>query len=284
MKKLNLVITLIVILLVILFNSLFVVMETERAVILRLGEITRNNIPPGLHVKIPFIEKVVKINGMIITLDSQPKRYLTSEKKALIVDSYVKWRIHQVDKFYTAASGSIIIAQNLIASRVDTGLRNKFGERTLIEVVSGQRDELMDSLTKEMNIVSEQELGVKIIDIRVKKIDLPTEVSDSVFERMKTEREREARELRSQGREIAEGIRAEADREKVTIEANAYEEAESIKGEGDAEATKIYANAYSKNPEFYEFYRSMKAYEKSLSNGKDILVLDLDNEFFRYLK
>lgn len=264
-------------------SVLFVVSETERAVMLQFGRLVQADIPPGLHFKWPFINEVRKFDARLKTLNAQPERFLTVEKKAMIVDSYAKWRIAEVDKFYTATNGEELKAERLLAQRVNEGLRNQFGERTLHEVVSGQRDQLMQNLTKNLNEFARKSMGIEILDVRVKRIDLPDDVSDSVYNRMSTEREREAREHRSKGQELAEGIRADADRKKVVIEAEAYRDAERLRGEGDAKAAAIYASAYSKDPEFYAFMRSMGAYRETFKSKSDLMVLDPKSEFFRYL-
>ncbi len=269
--------------LMIAITAIFVVKETERAIKLRFGEVVEFDIQPGLHIKIPFINTVRKFDARILTLDAAPQRFLTLEKKALIVDSFVKWRIKSVADYYTATSGIEATAGKLLASRVDTGLRNQFGERTLNEVVSGQRDQLMTELRDELNAVVNKELGIEVVDVRVKRIDLPQEVSQSVYDRMRTEREREARELRSEGKEKAEGIRADADRQRTVILANAYRDAELIRGDGDAIAASTYADAFNKDPEFYSFYRSLDAYRKTFGQGGDLLLLEPDSDFFKYL-
>jgi membrane protease subunit HflC len=265
-------------------NSLYIVDETERAIKLKFGEIIEADIKPGLHFKIPVLNTIRKFEARILTMDSRPQRYLTLEKKAVIVDSFIKWRIANVQEYYQATSGDELVAARLLAPRVDEGLRNQFGERTMYEVVSGERDELMDELTEKLNAVTKEELGIEIRDIRVKRIDLPQEVSHAVFERMNTERQREAREHRSQGKELAEGIRADADRQRQVILAEAFRESERIRGEGDATAAATYASAYTKNPEFYSFIRSLEAYRNSFSSKSDIMILKPDSEFFNYMK
>lgn len=264
--------------------SLFVVNETERAVKLRFGEIVENDIQPGLHWKVPFMHSIRKFDARILTVDSPEERFLTLEKKFLIVDSFAKWRISDVAKFYQATSGEELRAADLLSQRINTGLRNQFGERTIHEVVSGERDELMHELTAQLNNIALEELGVEVVDVRVKRIDLPREVSDSVFARMNSEREREAREHRSKGRELAEGIRADADRQRTIIKAEAYRDAERIRGEGDATSAAIYAKAYNKDPEFYAFTRSLKAYQKAFGDKGDVMLIEPDSDFFRYLK
>jgi len=273
-----------VVLLAIVSNSIYVVNERERAVLLKFGEVVSIDNQPGLHFKIPVVNDVRRFESRLITLDSSPQRYLTAEKKALIVDSYVKWRVADAGRFYTATGGDEFSANSLLASRVDNGLRNKFGERTVYEVVSGERDALMAEITKELDDIALNELGIHVLDVRVKGIDLPPEVSNAVYSRMSTEREREARDHRSRGRELAEGIEADADRQKTVIEANAYREAEQIRGEGDAIAAEIYANAYNQDPEFYSFHRSIQAYKSSFAGKDDLLVIDPESDFFRYLK
>jgi len=264
-------------------SSLFVVKETERAIMLQFGEVVKFDIQPGLHVKVPFVNTVRHFDARVLTLDARPQRYLTLEKKALIVDSFVKWRIADVAVYYTSTSGDEFTAAKLLASRVDTGLRNQFGERTLTEVVSGERDELMAELLEELNQLVKTEFGIEVVDVRVKRIDLPQEVSESVYGRMRTERESEAREIRSKGKEFAEGKRADADRQETVIEANAYRDAELVRGDGDAKAAAIYAKAFNKDPEFYSFYRSLDAYRKTFGAGGDVMLLEPDSEFFKYM-
>ncbi len=260
------------------------VTEIERGVLLRFGQLAEADIKPGLHFKIPIVNNVRKFDARIITLEPPEAEYLTIEKKALIVDYYVKWRIANVAKFYTATNGDETVANRILSARVDTTLRNQFGERTVFEVVSGERDLLIDEIIEELNTVAQQELGIAVIDVRIKKINLPRNVSAAVFERMTTERERLAQELRSQGQEASEGIRADADKQSEIIEAEAFRDAEKIRGEGDAEAARIYAQAYSRNPEFYEFYRTINAYREIFKNSGDLLVLEPDSEFLQLLQ
>jgi len=276
---------LIVVLLVVMIGSksLYIVKETERAIKLRFGEVVEADIPPGLHVKIPFVNTVRKFEGRIMTLDARPQAFLTLEKKRLIVDSFVKWRIDNVEKYYTATSGDEFRAADLLSSRIETSLRNQFGERTLTELISGEREEVMGAVIRGLSQLAQNELGIEVIDVRVKRIELPQEVSASVYERMRSERLRLARELRSRGKELAEGIRADADRQRTVILADAFREAEIIRGEGDAQAASIYADAFSRDPEFYAFYRSLKAYQESFTGEGDMFVLDPKSEFFRYL-
>jgi membrane protease subunit HflC len=265
-------------------GSLYVVKETQRGVLLKFGAVINPDLSPGLHVKIPFVDSVRLFDARLLTMDSRPERYLTLEKKAVIVDSYAKWRISNVERYYTSTSGDETTAKNLLQQRISSGLRAEFGRRSMHEVVSGQRDQLMDELTVKMDKVMRKELGISVVDIRVKRIDLPDEVSNSVYTRMNTEREREAREHRSKGRELAEGIRAAADRQRTIIKANAFRDAEITRGEGDAEAAAIYSKAYSQDPEFYAFVRSLEAYKKSFANKSDIMVVDPSGDFFKYIE
>lgn len=273
-----------VLLLILAANSLFVVRETERAVMLRFGELVNADISPGLHVKIPWVNQVRKFDARIQIEDSVPGDFFTLEQKNLVVDSYAKWRIVDVGQFYVSTQGEVSRAGTLLAQRVNNGLRAQIGERTLQEVVAGERDQLMLDLTANLNMSTPEDFGIEVIDVRVKRIDLPEDVRGSVYERMVTERNREAQELRSRGEELAIGIRADADRQAVIFEAQAYRDAENIRGEGDAEATAIYAQAYNKDPEFYAFTRSLNAYRETFKNKGDVLLLDPDSEYFRYLK
>lgn len=264
-------------------STLYVVKETERAVLLEFGEVVNPDVETGLHFKWPLVNNVRKFDGRILTLDQPAERYLTIEKKPLDVDFYAKWRVVNTAKYYTATNGEEIRAQGLLNERINAGLRNQFGGRTVHEVVSGERDQLMTELTKRLDAITQTEFGIELVDIRVKKVDLPERVSESVFNRMKSEREREAREHRYTGREKAEFIRAAADRERTVLLADAYREAEQIRGDGDAEAAGIYADAYNRDPEFYAFVRSLNAYKESFGSKDDLLVVDSDSEFFQYL-
>ncbi len=269
---------------VIVSNTLFVVKETERAVMLQFGELVNSDIASGLHVKIPWVNTVRKFDARIQTEDATPQRFLTLEQKALDVDSYAKWRIVDVGQFYVSTRGNVGTAGSLLAQRINDGLRDQIGARTLIEVVAGERDQLMLDLTAELNEATASDIGIEVIDVRVKRIDLPDDVRSSVYDRMITERNREAQEIRSRGDELAIGIRADADRQVVIYEAEAYRDAERIRGEGDAEATSIYADAYTKDEEFYAFTRSLNAYRETFSTKNDVLLLDPDSDYFKYLK
>ena len=271
-------------LIILLANSLYIVTDKQTAILLRFGEIIDPKIESGLHFKVPILNTVRKFDSRVLTLDAIPQPYFTEEKKRLIVDAFVKWRISDNEQFYITSSGGQLSAlRTLLTQRVDEGLRNQFGKRTVQDVISGERDELMKVLTADLNKVANSELGVEVIDVRVKKIELPTEVNDSVYNRMRTERERLAQELRAEGNEIAEEIRANADKERTVILADAYKTAEIIKGEGDAEATSTYAKAFNKNPEFYEFTRSLSAYQSTFENKSDVLLIDPESDFFKYL-
>jgi membrane protease subunit HflC len=265
-------------------NAVFVVKETERAIVLRFGAVTRADVAPGLHFKLPIAEDVKIFDARVLTLDSQPETYFTLEKKPLIVDSFAKWRIANVQKYYTASTGDERRARQVLQERVNEGLRNQISRRDMHEVISGERDQLMQELTSDLNRVMLEAMGVEVIDVRVKRIDLPTEVSSAVYDRMNSERQIEARQYRAQGRELALGIRADADRQTVVISAEAYRESEQLRGDGDAKAASVYAQAYNQDPEFYEFYRSINAYTKVFGNKSDLLVLDPNSEFFKYLK
>lgn len=273
-----------VLVLFVLPNSIFVISETERGVLLKFGEVVKSDLSPGLHFKIPFVDNVRRFDGRILTVDSTPERFFTQEKKALIVDSYAKFRVTDTAKFYTATSGEEVRAASLLSQRINDDLRNQVANRSVQEVVSGERDQLMEAVKARLNESVLDELGVEVIDVRVKKIDLPPEVSESVYRRMNAEREKEARELRSEGKEIAEGMRAEADRKVTVIEAEAVRDSEIIRGQGDAEATRVYAESFNKDAEFYAFVRSLNAYQETFSNGGDIMLLQPDSQFFQYLR
>ena len=263
--------------------TLYRIHETERGILLQFGNLVEADLKPGLHFKLPIAQEVKKFDARVLTLDSEPETYYTLEKKPLIVDSFVKWKVSEVQKFYERASFEIDRAQRVLQERVNEGLRNQISRRDMHEVVSGERDLLMDELRTDLDRAM-REYGVEVVDVRVKKIDLPVEVSTAVYERMNSEREIEARQFRAEGQERALAIRAGADREAVVIEAEAYRESEQIRGDGDARSAQIYANAYNGDPEFYEFYRSINAYTNVFSNKGDLLVLDPNSEFFKFLE
>ena len=273
---------LIVVLLVL--SSVFIIPETHRGVKLRFGELVQTDIQAGIHFKVPVIDQVREFDIRILTMDLPTRQYLTVEKKPLDVDSYIAWKIRDVDQFYRATGGDEFRAQSLLLSRVDNGLRDEFGVRTMVEVVSGERDELMNSLIDLVNQTSVSEFGIEVRDIRVKGIEFPGQVSENVFRRMATERMKLAQEFRSRGRELAEGIRADADRQRTVVLAEAFSRSETTRGEGDGQAARTYANAYGSNPDFYSFYRSLEAYRNTFANKDDLMVIDANSAFLKFLK
>lgn len=261
--------------------SIFTVDERERAILFRLGEIVRDDFEPGLHFKVPFVNNVRKFDARIQTLDAEPERYLTSEKKNVMVDSFVKWKIEDVSRYYTATGGDATRAGQRLSQVIKDGLRGEFGKRTIQETISGEREQIMALLTQAANEQA-KEFGIHVVDVRIKRIDLPREVSESVYRRMEAERTRVAKDFRSRGAEAAERIRADADRQRTILLAEAYRDAENIRGEGDAKASELYAKAYNKNREFYSFYRSLTAYKNTMKDKSDILVIEPDSDFFKY--
>jgi membrane protease subunit HflC len=276
--------------LILAVSSVFVIYEGQRGIVFQFSKIKRDSATnemkvyePGLHFKIPFIETVRKLDARIQTLDEPADRFVTSEKKDLMVDSFVKWRIVDFSTYYLRTSGSVDNARALLKQKVNNGLRTEFGNRTIKEIVSGDRDAIM-SKALESAASSREDLGIEVVDVRIKAINLPTEISNSIYERMRAERTAVAKEHRSQGQEQAEIIRATIDAKVTVMLAEAQKSAFTIRGEGDAMAAKVYADAYSKDAEFYSFYRSLEAYEKSFSSKNDIMVVKPDSEFFRFLK
>ena len=261
--------------------SIYTVDQREKVILFRLGEIIKADMEPGLHFKVPIINNARTFDARILTLNARPESFLTVEKKNVTVDFFVKWRIQNVSQYYRATRGEERNAQSRLSQIMKDGLRNEFGKRTIRQVVSGERSELMDILQNKVNKLA-KELGIEIVDVRVSRIDLPDDVSDSVYERMRAERNRVARDFRARGQQRAEELRAAADREHTEITADAYREAEQIRGEGDANAAKIYAEAYQQDPEFYSFLRSINAYVSSFSGKSDMLLLEPDSKFFRY--
>ena len=268
--------------LALILNSIFVIDEKEDGIVFQFGEAIKTDLPTGLNFKLPIIQNVKKYDSRLQTLDEEPNRILTVESKYLIVDSFVKYRITNVRTFYDATSGSFINLNNLLGQRTALELKNQFGRRTVTELVSGERDQLMNDMRKNLGN-SVADLGIEIIDFRVKRIDLPPELSNSVYERMRSERNRLAEELRAEGNELSNEIRSAADKQRVILLAEAYKTSEQIRGEGDAKAAAIYAAAFSKDSEFYEFTRSMRAYGATFNNKSDILVIDPKSDFFKYL-
>lgn len=287
MKNIGLII--LVILGALLFSSLFVVKEGDKAIVIQFGKVQRDSatgdtrvFEPGLHFKLPFIDTVRSLDARIQTLDDAPDRFVTSEKKDLIVDSYVKWKIEDFARYYLSTGGNKLQAEALLKQKVNNGLRSEFGARTISQIVSGERSELMDQAMEQASSSSD-ELGIAIVDVRVKQINLPTEISNSIFQRMRAERDAVAREHRSEGREQADIIRANIDARVTIMLADAERNARQLRGEGDALAAEIYATAYSKNADFYSFLRSMDAYKNSFNSKNDVLVVEPDSEFFQFM-
>ncbi len=279
MKKIGIVI--VVLVLFISISALYTVSETQTAIKLRLGEIVYVDREPGLKFKMPFVNNVVKFDNRIQTLDTPADRFLTGEKKNVIVDSYVKWRITDAEQFYKSTGGNMARTKNRLAQIIKTGLKSEFSKRTIADVVSGERSEIMSSIAK-LAKKDIAEFGIEIIDVRIKRIDLSQEVSNSVYRRMQAERQRVAKEFRSKGAEEAEIIRAAADKKRTIILANAYRDSEKIRGEGDALSANNYAQAYTKDVDFYSFYRSLESYKKAFSGQNDIMVLNPNTQFFRH--
>lgn len=262
-------------------GAMFTVDERERAIMFKFGEIVRDDFIPGFYFKIPIVNNIRKFDNRILTLDAAPERYLTSEKKNVIVDSFVKWRIDDVTRYFTGTGGDPNNANQRLAQIIKNGLRDEFGKRTIQEIISGERSQIV-GIIKVLANTQVKELGLTVVDIRLKRIDLPPEVSTSVYLRMEAERERVAKELRSRGAEAAERIEAEADRKRTILLAEAFRDAERMRGEGDGKAANIYAKAYKKNAEFYELYRSLNAYKTTFSDKSDILIIKPDTKFFKY--
>ena len=267
--------------LIIIWSSVFYVDERELAIKFKFGEIVAADYEPGLQWKFPIVHNVRKFDKRILTIDAKPESFFTGEKKDLIVDTYVKWRIKDVVTYYTTTGGDEMRAGSLLYQTIKTGLRDEFGKRTIQEVVAGDRVEIMGIMTAQAKEKAKT-LGIEVVDVRIKRIDLPSSVSNSVYSRMRAERERVARDFRSKGAESAERIRADADRQSNVLLAEAYRDSEVVRGEGDAIAAETYAKAYGKNQEFYRFYRSMDAYKKTFSSKEDVMLLEPDSEFFRY--
>jgi membrane protease subunit HflC len=265
------------------FLSVFTVNERELAIKFRLGEFERADYAPGLHFKIPVINNVRKFDARVMTLDMEPARFLTLEKKNVIVDAFVKWRIKDVTAFYRTTGGDEMRANQRLSQVVVEGLRNEFGKRTIQETISGERAQIMSIITEQFAEQAKQ-FGIQVVDVRIKRIELPPEVSSSVYQRMEAERARVAKDLRSRGAEAAERIRADADRQRTVLLAEAYRDAERTRGEGDGRAAEIYAKAFGRNEDFYKLYRSLDAYKNVFSNQNDVLVVDPGSEFFQFFK
>jgi len=265
----------------VLYSSMYVVDEREVALMFQLGEVKRADVEPGIYFKLPFVNNVRKFDGRILTLDAPPANYLTAEKKNVNVDFFVKWRISDVKNYYRAMLGSETTARERVYVILNDGLRSEFSNRTIQDVISGERRQIMSSITKRAN---EQVggFGIEIVDVRIKRIDFTAQISDAVYQRMVAERARVAKDLRARGAEAAEKIRADADRQKTVLLAEAYREAQQTRGEGDAKASEIYANAFSRNAEFFSFYRSLNAYRNTVGKQGDVLVIEPNSDFFRY--
>ncbi len=283
MNKLMNPITLIIgaVLLLVLSSSLFTVKETENAIKLQLGKIQRSSYEPGLHIKFPFVESVVRFDKRLLTLDMRPQNVLTSEQKAVVVDSFVKWRIQDAERFYTSLGGVESNAISRLSDFLRDELRNAFGGQTLQQVVSENRTTLMQAIQQAVNSQAES-LGIEVVDVRIKQVELPENVQESVYQRMDKERAAIAREIRSEGEETAKVIVAGADRQRSEILASAYSTSEQTRGEGDAISAKTYADAYSSDAEFYNLYRSLQAYRSAFSGGNDVLLLKPDSDFFKH--
>ena len=284
MKNFNIIIVGLLGVLILASMTLYTVDQRQNAMVFQLGEVVAVDKNPGLYFKLPLVQKVRYFDTRILTLDpADPDRFITSEKKNVLVDYFAKWRIVDVKQYYVSVGGDETRAQTRLQQTINDSLRAEFGKRTVHEVVSGERDEIMASLRLKAD-QDARKIGVQVMDVRIKHVDLPQEVSDSVYRRMEAERKRVANELRSTGSAEAEKIRADADRQREIIIAEAYRDAQRIKGDGDAKASTIYAEAYSKNPEFYAFYRSMDAYRQTFKNKTDVLVLEPNSAFFKYMK
>ena len=279
----NILVVLLVAILLVISNSIFTVDEREMALKFRFGEVIRADYEPGIHFKVPFVNNVGKYSKQILTINNPQELFLTLEKKNLFVDFFIKWKINDVQQYYISTGGDELVASQRLLETVKDGIRSEFAKRTVIEVVSEERRKVMSEMLNAaaLNAIS---LGIELVDVRVKRVELSDEVSESVYNRMRQERARFASELRAEGAEAAAIIKAEADREVTVIIANAYRDSEKIKGDGDASSTNLYAEAYTQDEEFYSFYRSMEAYKKSIGTGNDILVLDGEGDFFKYLK
>ncbi|AOV16549.1 HflC protein [Acidihalobacter aeolianus] len=264
-----------------LYMSTYTVQQDQRAILFKLGVIKQSDIKPGLHFKWPLIETVRKFDARLLTLNSQPERFLTSEKKNVMVDFFVKWRIANLDQYYRSTRGDEQRAMTRLSQIMKDGLRSEFGKRTIQEAVSGERSEIMNTLNVDANKAAQQ-LGIHVKDVRIVSIDLPSEVANSVYKRMEAERARVAADFRARGKEAAERIRADADRERAVILANAYKQSQMLRGQGDASAAEIYAKSYDQNPSFYAFYRSLQAYRQSFDGKNNVLVLEPDSQFFRF--
>jgi membrane protease subunit HflC len=282
--KLNAIGATVLVVLVVLAMSIFTVDQRQFAIVFQLGEVKRVIEEPGLNFKIPMVQNVRFFDKRILTLDNpEPERFITSEKKNVLVDSFIKWRIIDPKLYYISVGGDESRAKTRLNQTVNAGLREEFGKRTVHDVISGERDQIMEDMRVKAD-VDARKIGVQIVDVRLKRVELPNEVSEAVYRRMEAERKRVANELRSEGAAESEKIRADADRQREVIVAEAYRDAQKIKGEGDAQATAIYAQAFGQNPEFYAFYRSLEAYRNSFKSKNDVLVVEPNSDFFKYMR
>lgn len=271
-------------LLILLSLSIFVVDQRQTAIVLQLGEMVGVKTEPGLYFKVPLVQNVRYFDSRILTMDSvEPERFITAEKKNVMVDSFVKWRIADVKQYYISVRGDEMVAQTRLMQTVNSIMREEFGKRSVSDVVSGERDKIMEVLREKAD-ADARKIGVQVMDVRLKRVDYPMEISESVYRRMDAERKRVANELRATGNAESEKIRADADRQREVILANAYRDAQKVKGDGDAKASAMYAAAFGRNAEFYAFYRSMEAYKQSFKNKSDVMVIDPSSSFFKYLK
>lgn len=273
-----------IVVLIIVSMSLFVVDQRQTAIVLQLGELVSVKKDPGLYWKWPLVQNVRYFDSRILTMDSvEPERFITAEKKNVMVDSFVKWKIDDVKQYFISVRGDEQVAQTRLMQTVNSIMREEFGKRSVTDVISGERDKIMQVLREKAD-ADARKIGVQVMDVRLKRVDFPVEISDSVYRRMDAERKRVANELRATGNAESEKIRADADRQREVTLANAYREAQKIKGDGDAKASALYASAYGRNSEFYAFYRSMEAYKQSFKNKSDVMVVDPSSSFFKYLK
>ncbi len=283
-RNLGAILVVIIMVIVLASLSLFTVDQRQNAIVFRLGEIVAVKKEPGLYLKVPLVDRVKYFDIRILTIDSEePDLFITKEKKNVLVDAFVKWKIVDVKQYYISVRDDEDAAKRRLSQKVNDSLRDEFGQRTIHDVVAGERDQVMDVMRERADAAA-REIGVQVLDVRLKRVDLPQEVSESVYRRMEAERQRVAKELRSTGFADSEKIRAEADKRREVIIAEAYRDAQRVKGEGDAKASAIYARAFQDNPEFYSFYRSLEAYRQSFRSKSDVLVLEPNSEFFKYMK
>jgi membrane protease subunit HflC len=283
-KKIGNVLIIAAIALILLSMSMFVVDQRQNAIVFQLGEIVSVKTSPGLYFKLPLMQNVRFFDSRLLTLDTgEPERYITAEKKNVMVDSFVKWRIEDVKQYYISVGGDEMRARTRLMQTINSSMREEFGKRSIHDVISGERDQIMQAVLQKTE-ADASKIGVQVLDVRLKRVDFPTEISDSVYRRMEAERKRVANELRATGFAESEKIRADADKQRQVILAEAYRGAQKIKGEGDAKASALYGRAFSRNAEFYAFYRSLEAYKQTFRNKSDVMVLDPSSSFFKYLK